>query len=374
MRAVPVMNSRSCRPIPTTPSPRRQSSTTSTSVSAWPSTTRSRRQSHPPGPGDQRRHPGLPGFWAAYEDLIRKVRTNKIGADDLAGATVSLTNPGTIGTVQSVPRLMPGQGAIVGVGAIDYPAEWQAADPRVLAELGVSKVVTITSTYDHRIIQGAESGLFLQKRPPAAHRRGLFLRAGVQGHGRPVRAGALPPRRQRPADGSSVHTRKQIEVDTLINMYRVRGHLIAHLDPLDWSDPHMHRRARPGHATGSDGVGPRAGVPDQRPGRIGAHTPGRHPGVLRDAYCRTVGVEYMHIQEPGQKRWIQEHTEGVSIQINPEEHRWILAASTRPRRSSSSSTPSTSARSASASRAASRPSPCSTPSSTTPRWPDRPRP
>src|SRR6202012_1274450 len=92
-----------------------------------------------------------------------KVRTNRIGADDLAGATVTLTNPGTLGTVQSVPRLMPGQGTIVGVGAIDYPAEWQAADPRVLADLGVSKVVTITSTYDHRIIQGAESGLFLQK-------------------------------------------------------------------------------------------------------------------------------------------------------------------------------------------------------------------
>jgi 2-oxoglutarate dehydrogenase E1 component len=98
------------------------------------------------------------GFWSAYEDLIRKVRSNKIGADDLAGATVSLTNPGTIGTVQSVPRLMPGQGVIVGVGSIDYPAEWQAADPRVLAELGVSKVVTVTSTYDHRIIQGADRG------------------------------------------------------------------------------------------------------------------------------------------------------------------------------------------------------------------------
>ena len=75
----------------------------------------------------------LRGFWSAYEDLIRKVRTY-LGADDLNGATVSLTNPGTLGTVQSVPRLMPGQGVIVGVGAIDYPAEWQAADPRVLAE------------------------------------------------------------------------------------------------------------------------------------------------------------------------------------------------------------------------------------------------
>src|SRR5690606_19461214 len=83
--------------------------------------------------------------------------------DDFAGATVTLTNPGTIGTVQSVPRLMPGQGVIVGVGAIEFPAEWRAADPSVLADLGASKVITLSSTYDHRIIQGAESGLFLKR-------------------------------------------------------------------------------------------------------------------------------------------------------------------------------------------------------------------
>src|SRR5204863_6635554 len=79
-------------------------------------------------------------FWGAYEDLIRKVRSNKLSPDDFAGITVSLTNPGTIGTVQSVPRLMPGQGLIVGAGALDYPAAYQGADPAALAELGVSKV------------------------------------------------------------------------------------------------------------------------------------------------------------------------------------------------------------------------------------------
>src|SRR5438270_896889 len=102
------------------------------------------------------------GYFAAYEDLIRRVRGGKIGADDFAGTTVTLTNPGTIGTVHSVPRLMPGQGAIIGVGTIDYPAEYQGADPRTIARLGVGKVVTLTSTYDHRIIQGAESGEFLR--------------------------------------------------------------------------------------------------------------------------------------------------------------------------------------------------------------------
>src|SRR5947207_9271230 len=98
------------------------------------------------------------GFWSAYEELIRKVRNNKIGPDDFAGVTMTLTNPGTIGTVHSGPRPMPGQGAIIGVGTIDYPAEYQGADPRTIARLGVAKVVTLTSTYDHRIIQGAEPG------------------------------------------------------------------------------------------------------------------------------------------------------------------------------------------------------------------------
>ena len=263
------------------------------------------------------------GFWAAYEDLIRKVRTNKIGADDLAGATVTLTNPGTIGTFQSVPRLMPGQGVIVGVGAIDYPAEWQAADSRVLAELGVSKVVTVTSTYDHRIIQGAESGLFLQR----IHR---LLTGEDTFYERVFKAMGVPYEPVRPhrdindiAEGSTVHAQKQTEVDNLINLYRVRGHLIAHLDPLDWSEPHMHAELDPAtHGLSvwdldreflTNGLG---GEERSRLGDI--------LGVLRDAYCRTVGVEYMHIQEPAQKRWIQEHVEGVSTQLSPDEHRWIL--------------------------------------------------
>jgi multifunctional 2-oxoglutarate metabolism enzyme len=262
-------------------------------------------------------------FWSSYEELIRKVRSGKVGADDLAGATVSLTNPGTLGTVQSVPRLMPGQGAIVGVGTIDYPAEWQAADPRVLAELGVSKVVTITSTYDHRIIQGAESGAFLQKVHQLLTGADDFYQRVFKDMGVPYE----PVRFHRDvndlAEGASVHLHKQVEVDNLINMYRVRGHLIAHLDPLDWKDPHMHPELDPAtHGLSvwdlereflTTGL---AGTETMRLGDI--------LGVLRDAYCRTVGVEYMFIQEPDQKYWIQQHVEGVSTQLTPEEQRWIL--------------------------------------------------
>src|SRR5207248_4254964 len=101
-------------------------------------------------------------FFTAYEDLIKRVGANKLTPDDFSATTVSLTNPGMIGTVQSVPRLMAGQACIVGVGSIGYPAEFVGADPDSLAELGVGRVVTLTSTYGHRVIQGAESGEFLR--------------------------------------------------------------------------------------------------------------------------------------------------------------------------------------------------------------------
>ena len=105
-------------------------------------------------------------FWAAYEDVVRRARANKLTADDFAGTTISLTNPGTIGTVHSVPRLMQGQGTIIGVGAMEYPAEYPGASEETLARLAVSKTMTLTSTYDHRIIQGAQSGDFLRRSAP----------------------------------------------------------------------------------------------------------------------------------------------------------------------------------------------------------------
>ncbi|MDA2975317.1 MAG: 2-oxo acid dehydrogenase subunit E2, partial [Actinomycetota bacterium] len=101
-------------------------------------------------------------FWAVYDDIVRRARDNKLAVTDFTGTTVTLTNPGTIGTVHSVPRLMKGQGAIIGVGALDYPAEWQGAATEALARNGVGKILTLTSTYDHRIIQGAASGEFLK--------------------------------------------------------------------------------------------------------------------------------------------------------------------------------------------------------------------
>jgi 2-oxoglutarate dehydrogenase E1 component len=266
------------------------------------------------------------GFVGAYEELVRKIHTNKISPDDFAGTTVTLTNPGTIGTVQSVPRLMPGQGLIVGVGALGVPPGFEAADPRKLAELGVGKTVTVTSTYDHRIIQGAESGLFLA----------YVSECLTGGHGfyeDVFHALAIPyePVTWQQDDNSSVagadggHERliKQNHVQTLVNMYRVRGHLIAHLDPLDAEEVDLHPELDPLHYGLTIWDLPRLFVADGLAGQQMA-TLDEILSVLRDAYCRTLGVEYMHIQDPEQKCWIQQHVEGVPSSTGADEQRHIL--------------------------------------------------
>jgi 2-oxoglutarate dehydrogenase E1 component len=264
------------------------------------------------------------GFVAAYEDLVRKIHNNKIAPDDFAGTTVTLTNPGTIGTVQSVPRLMPGQGVLVGVGALGVPSGFEATDPRMLAELGVGKTVTVTSTYDHRIIQGAESGLFLAHVSECLMGEHGFYDDVFGSLGIPYEP-VTWQRDTSSADDDGGHERliKQNHVQTLINMYRVRGHLIAHLDPLDADPVDLHPELDPLHYGLTIWDLPRTFVADGLAGKQLA-TLDEMLSVLRDAYCRTLGVEYMHIQDPGQKRWIQQHVEGVSSVTVPDEQRHIL--------------------------------------------------
>jgi multifunctional 2-oxoglutarate metabolism enzyme len=263
------------------------------------------------------------GFWGSYEDMIRKVRSNKLSPDDFAGVNVTLTNPGTIGTVQSVPRLMPNQGVIVGVGAIDYPAEWRGADPVLLAELGASKVVTVTSTYDHRIIQGAESGLFLKRIEELLLGGDGFYDGIFQSLGVPYEA-VRWRRDVNPIDREQTMLEKQMAVATLIRVYRVRGHLIADLDPLRWKEPRMAPELDP--ATYGLTIwdldrefltGGLAGQDKLALSEI--------LRVLRDAYCRTAGVEYMHIQDLDEQHWIQEHVESATgVDFETEDQRHIL--------------------------------------------------
>ncbi len=269
-------------------------------------------------------------FVDRYEEVIRKVRTNRLSPDDMGGVTVSLTNPGTIGTLQSVPRLMPGQGVIVGVGTIDYPTEYQGADLAKLAELGISKIVTISSTYDHRVIQGAESGLFLKK----VHE----LLIGEDGfYDSCFRSVGVPYESVRwrtdvnPVDTERSMLEKQAQVNALVSAYRVRGHLIADLDPLASKPPGMHPELDPAtygltiwDLEREFLISGYMGLENSLGGGRSQMKLGDLLHLLRDAYCRTIGIEYMHLQDPIEKVWIQNEVEGADTRINPIDQRHIL--------------------------------------------------
>ncbi len=264
-------------------------------------------------------------FLLAYEDLVRKVHGGSFGADDLAGATVSITNPGTLGTVQSVPRLMPGQGAIFGVGALNWPAGFEVADQRALAEFGVGKVLTLTSTYDHRIIQGAESGLFLKYVSECLTGSHDFYDQIFASLGIPYEPARWAKDVNPASEGEAERILKQIRVQALINMYRVRGHLNAHLDPLSSEAPAAHVELELATYGLTIWDLQRSFVVDGLAGLYEA-TLERILAILRDAYCRTTGIEYGHIMDPVQKRWIQERVEGVTTSTSSDEQRRILAA------------------------------------------------
>ena len=258
-------------------------------------------------------------FLAAYEDIVRRARDGKLTAEDFAGVTISLTNPGTIGTVHSVPRLMRGQGAIIGVGAMEYPAEFQGASEERIAELGVGKLVTFTSTYDHRIIQGAESGDFLR----AIHELLLsddffdeiFRELGIP----------YEPVRWRTDNPDSI-VDKNARVIELIAAYRNRGHLMADIDPLRLDKTRF--RSHPDLDVATHGltlwdldrefkVNGFAGAERKKLRDV--------LGLLRDAYCRHIGVEYTHILEPEQQKWLQERIEKKHEKPTVAEQKYILS-------------------------------------------------
>ncbi|TPG16071.1 multifunctional oxoglutarate decarboxylase/oxoglutarate dehydrogenase thiamine pyrophosphate-binding subunit/dihydrolipoyllysine-residue succinyltransferase subunit [Pedococcus bigeumensis] len=258
-------------------------------------------------------------FWTAYEDVVRKARANKLTVEDFQGTTLTLTNPGTIGTNHSVPRLMAGQGAIIGVGALEYPAEWQGAAQETLNRNAVSKILTLTSTYDHRIIQGAQSGDFLR----IVHQ----LLLGENGfYDEIFESLRLPYEPVRWVQDISTHhdddVNKTARVQELIHAYRVRGHLMADTDPLEYR-----QRRHPDLDVTSHGLtlwdlerdfatGGFGGAPMLRLRKV--------LGILRDSYCRTIGTEYMHIQDPEQRRWLQAKIEVGYAKPGPDEQLRIL--------------------------------------------------
>ncbi len=268
-------------------------------------------------------------FIQAFDDIIFRARNNKLTVQDFEGTTISLTNPGTVGTLGSVPRLMPGQGAIIATGAIDYPAEYHGVTDQLRALIGLSKVMTVTCTYDHRVVQGAESGAFLGRLQALLEGEDDFYEKIFSDlkiphkpvHWEPDRTVSIPGMRGAQQD----EVVKEAAVLQLINAYRVRGHLIADFDPLG-SEPVYHSELDPAtygltiwdldreFLTGT------LMSEDDQPQKMA--TLREILETLRQTYCGKIGCEYMNIQIPEQKRWLQ-------LRMEPTGNRWPLDPQTK---------------------------------------------
>jgi multifunctional 2-oxoglutarate metabolism enzyme len=258
-------------------------------------------------------------FLEAAEELIKRARTGKLTVQDFEGTTVSLTNPGTVGTSGSIPRLMPGQGAIIATGAIDFPAEFQGVTDDMRATLGLSKVMTITCTYDHRVIQGAESGAFLGALEGLLTGEDRFYEnvyedLGIPYH--PVRWEEARPTAALGGLANAQELARQAAVLQLINAYRVRGHLIADLDPLG-SQPQYHAELDPASYGLTIWDRDRQFITGTLMNGQGTATLRQILERLRRTYCGRIGCEYMNIQHPDQKEWLQSRME-------PTENSWPL--------------------------------------------------
>jgi 2-oxoglutarate dehydrogenase E1 component len=258
-------------------------------------------------------------FLDAYDEVVKRARDGKLQIADFQGTTISLTNPGTIGTVASTPRLMAGQSAIIATGAIEYPAEYQAMAPEALSQLGISKAITISSTYDHRIIQGAESGSFLARVHElilGQHKfyDDIFADLGIP-HA-PLRWSMDRNPFFLSENRELEQTIKEARVMELINAYRVRGHLIADIDPLH-AMPLLYHPELDLETYGLT-------IWDLDREFITGGLAGTETATLREilailqrAYCGKVGIEYRHIQSKEQKVWIREEIRKQFVEPQP---------------------------------------------------------
>ena len=260
------------------------------------------------------------GFVDAYEDIVKRAREGKLTMDDFSGVTIQLTNPGGIGTRHSVPRLTRGQGTIIGVGAMDYPAEFAGASEDRLAEMGVGKLVTMTSTYDHRIIQGAESGEFLRDISRLLINDEFWddLFAAMSVPYAPVRWSQDLP---------DIGVDKSTRVMQLIEAYRSRGHLIADIDPLQWTQPGL---PIPDHSDLDIETHGLTMWDYDRSFNVGGFA-GREKMTLREvlatlrrAYTLKVGSEYTHILDHEERHWLEQQIEAGQPTLSNPEQKYLL--------------------------------------------------
>ncbi len=257
-------------------------------------------------------------FLAAYNEIVKRSREGKLEINDFQGTTISLTNPGTLGTVASNPRLMSGQSAIVATGAIEYPAEYQAMTDGALSQIGISKTVTLTSTYDHRVIQGAESGLFLAKIHEFLVGKHEFydeIFSDLEINYTPLRWAQDYNPSLFGSDHLREQTVKQAKVLELINAYRTRGHLLADIDPLNMTSHHASE-------LDLENYGLTIWDLDREFITGGLH--GKEVSTLREilwvlrrAYCGKVGIEYRHIQSKDEKLWLREQIRRQFVDPEP---------------------------------------------------------
>jgi len=262
---------------------------------------------------------GFSEFLTAYDDVVTRARGGKLQISDFQGTTISLTNPGTIGTVASTPRLMPGQSLIVATGAIEYPAEYQSMAPTILPQLGISKAITISSTYDHRIIQGAESGAFLATVHELLLGKNKFYDEIFSDLGIPYAPLRWSVDRNPfflGADQMHEQSIRQARVMELINAYRVRGHLIADVDPLHalplLYHPELDIETYNLTIWDLDRMFITAGL-----GGTETATLREILDILQRAYCGKVGTEYRHIQSKEEKLWLREQIRREFVQPEP---------------------------------------------------------
>ncbi|HVT95725.1 MAG TPA: multifunctional oxoglutarate decarboxylase/oxoglutarate dehydrogenase thiamine pyrophosphate-binding subunit/dihydrolipoyllysine-residue succinyltransferase subunit [Bryobacteraceae bacterium] len=265
---------------------------------------------------------GFAAFLEAFDSVVGRARDNKLTLADFEGTTISLTNPGTVGTFGSIPRLMPGQGAIIATGAIDYPPEFRALDESARAALGVGKVMMMTSTYDHRVIQGAESGLFLARMQRLLEGGDGFYDRIFEALGVSTQAAAPAPAEPAPRRAAEVvsdpgYAAKQAGVIQLIHAFRVRGHLIANLDPLGFAPRKPHSELDPesyGLTEADLDTEFLTGNLQVSHHKDRCATLAEILATLRTTYCGTMTCEYMHIQVPEEKQWLQKRMEPLSNQ------------------------------------------------------------
>ncbi|HET7815313.1 MAG TPA: 2-oxo acid dehydrogenase subunit E2, partial [Candidatus Baltobacteraceae bacterium] len=263
-------------------------------------------------------------FRAQYEELVAKARDNKLGADDLQGASFTLTNPGGIGTSASVPRLMAGQGAIIAAGAIGYPPGFAGANDAALKQLGVSKVMQMTSTYDHRVIQGAQSGEYLKRVDELLHGKDGFYESLFSSLGLQFTAPAPQQAAQAAApavktDGATVPVsddmlRAVAAGMAVVAAYRTHGHLAATLDPLGATpigDPSL-EPANWGLTPALQSAIPASVLRVKVPGNTLADVLPR----LRDTYASTIAYEVEHISNTEQREWLRDVIESGKHKVD----------------------------------------------------------